>query len=111
MTADGDNIRLDDPPLLQRPEFISDFDLRRLLHTPNAINYLFRWYAETKQWNVFDHHYLVVRLGRNYFDLGGRVLLQSAAGRCMHLSHAGAPPDHPAASGGFSRSLHDASSA
>src|SRR5262249_41332507 len=87
MTADGDNIRLDDPPLLQRPEFISDFDLRRLLHTPNAINYLFRWYAETKQWNVFDHHYLVVRLGRNYFDLGGRVFVQSAADLCIHLSH------------------------
>src|SRR5215468_2820384 len=88
MTGDGDNIRLNDPPLLQRPQFVSDFDLRSLLHTSNDINYLFRWYAETKQWNVFDHHNLVVRLRRNYFDLGGGVLMQSAAVLRIHLRHA-----------------------
>src|SRR5262249_18322184 len=45
-------------------------------------------FTERCDGDVFDHHYLVVRFSRDYFDLTGRVFMQPAADLRIHLGHA-----------------------
>src|SRR5262249_9674580 len=44
-------------------------------------------FAERGDGDVLNHYDLIVRFSRNYFDLTGRVFVQSAADLLIHLGH------------------------